>query len=116
MVHQTRDRKAADEAYLSALERWSDGHGARTVRPKRKIRVLFQTLLMKFPSAHNPDVLKSAPLPRAAAESPRLERTTARVPRLRARGPGRWFSSRLRKHRRRSLERGLGTDFALMCD
>ena len=29
--HQTRDRKAVGEACLAALERWSEGRGARTV-------------------------------------------------------------------------------------
>ena len=28
--HQTRDRKAVGEACLAALEKWSDGHGARS--------------------------------------------------------------------------------------
>ncbi len=26
--HETRDRKAVGEAFLTALEQWSDGHGA----------------------------------------------------------------------------------------
>ena len=30
--HQTRDRKAVGEACLAALEQWSMGRGARTVR------------------------------------------------------------------------------------
>ena len=28
--HQTRDRKAVGAACLAALEKWSDGHGARS--------------------------------------------------------------------------------------
>ena len=28
--HETRDRKAVGEACLTALEQWSDGHGARS--------------------------------------------------------------------------------------
>ena len=30
--HQTRDRKAVGAACLAALEQWSMGHGARTVK------------------------------------------------------------------------------------
>ena len=30
--HQTRNRKAVGEACLAALEQWSMGHGARTVK------------------------------------------------------------------------------------
>ncbi len=30
--HETRDRKAAGEACLAALEQWSMGQGARTVK------------------------------------------------------------------------------------
>jgi len=30
--HQTRDRKAVSEACLAALEQWSMGRGARTVK------------------------------------------------------------------------------------
>ena len=29
--HETRDRKAAAEACLAALEQWAEGRGARTV-------------------------------------------------------------------------------------
>ena len=29
--HQTRDRKAVGEAYLAALELWSEGRGARII-------------------------------------------------------------------------------------